>query len=89
LRRLGSAFAVVSLLALGTAAPALAKSNSPCPTKWTLITPPGPPVESTDDSRYDDDFDRNGNNRICVKNIKGKGGGNTGNNYNLKDDKIR
>ena len=32
--------------------------------------------------------DRNGNGSVCRKDIPGQGGGNTGNNSNLKDDKI-
>jgi hypothetical protein len=32
--------------------------------------------------------DRNGNNWVCRKDIPGRGGGNTGNNSNIKDDKL-
>ena len=32
--------------------------------------------------------DRNGNNWVCRKDIPGRGGGNTGNNSNIKDDKV-
>lgn len=32
--------------------------------------------------------DRNGNGSVCRKDIPGQGGGNTGNNSNIKDDKI-
>lgn len=32
--------------------------------------------------------DRNDNNWVCRKKIPGRGGGNTGNNSNIKDDKI-
>lgn len=32
--------------------------------------------------------DRNGNGLVCRKDIPGQGGGNTGNNSNIKDDKV-
>jgi len=54
----------------------------PCPSKWTTLT------AASLDPRYNASYDRNGNGTECMKTIRGQGGGNTGSNYNLKDDRV-
>ena len=44
-------------------------------------------LDATEKARAEK-VDRNGNGSVCRKDIPGQGGGNTGNNSNIKDDKI-
>jgi len=53
-----------------------------CPSKWTTLT------AASLDPRYNASYDKNGNGVVCMKSIRGGGGGNTGQNYNMKDDRI-